>query len=122
LVQENLPPARGRVVLHWFTGSKSEARRAVELGCYFSVNAAMMRNDRGRELVAGLPADRLLTETDAPFTKIDGCPSRPTDVIIAVDELAKLHGRPQEQIARTLANNLRTLLHPAASMGEAPFL
>jgi TatD DNase family protein len=45
-------------VLQWVTGSASDARRAVDLGCYFSVNAAMLQNDRGRKLVAALPANR----------------------------------------------------------------
>ena len=34
-------PARG-VILHWWLGSPSETRRAISLGCYFSVNAAML--------------------------------------------------------------------------------
>lgn len=114
LIQENLPPSRGQVVLHWFTGSKSEARRAVELGCYFSVNAAMMRNERGRELVSAFPMHRLLTETDAPFTRIDERPTRPTDVIVALNELARLFDRTPEDMRRTLARNLRTLLGPSA--------
>jgi TatD DNase family protein len=57
LIGQSLPAYRGVVVLHWFTGSKTEARRAVELGCYFSINAAMLRNDRGRALVESLPLD-----------------------------------------------------------------
>jgi len=53
--------------MHWFTGSKSEARQAAALGCYFSVNAEMTRSDRGRALLANLPIDRILTETDGPL-------------------------------------------------------
>ncbi|MGX7877195.1 TatD family hydrolase [Mesorhizobium sp. ORM6] len=54
--EQYLPHDRGTVVLHWFTGSKSEARRAAMLGCYFSVNAEMTRSDRGRAL-RGLPTE-----------------------------------------------------------------
>ena len=36
MIEQYLPQDRGTVVLHWFTGSKSEARRAATLGCYFS--------------------------------------------------------------------------------------
>ena len=115
LIQENLPTGRGQVVLHWFTGSKSEARRAAELGCYFSVNTAMLRNERGRELVTGLPIDRILTETDAPFTKTDQRPSQPSDVTGVVTELATLRGRMPEDLRHTIAQNLRVLLGPSAS-------
>ena len=69
MVEQYLPQDRGAVVLHWFTGSRAEARRAGALGCYFSVNAEMMRTERGRNLIADLPADRILTETDGPFTQ-----------------------------------------------------
>ena len=80
MLEQYLPQERGTVVLHWFTGSKSEARRAEMLGCYFSVNAEMTRSDRGRSLVSDLPIDRILTETDGPFTQVDGRPSEPADV------------------------------------------
>ncbi|MFI9636686.1 TatD family hydrolase [Nocardia sp. NPDC051929] len=50
------------VVLHWWLGSESETRRAIELGCYFSVNHAML----GKLQVEIIPQDRLLLETDHP--------------------------------------------------------
>jgi TatD DNase family protein len=68
VIERHLPRNRGVAVLHWFTGTKAEARRAAALGCYFSINAEMMYSGRGRALVAELPMDRLLTETDGPFT------------------------------------------------------
>ncbi len=58
LTERHLPRDRGVVIMHWFTGTKAEARRATDLGCYFSINAEMMRTDRGRALVAELPLDR----------------------------------------------------------------
>lgn len=45
-IEAYLPPTKGKVVLHWFTGSKADATRALELGCYFSINAAMLDNER----------------------------------------------------------------------------
>ena len=58
LTERHLPRDRGVVIMHWFAGTKAEARRATDLGCYFSINAEMMRTDRGRALVAELPLDR----------------------------------------------------------------
>ncbi len=110
LVERHLPRDRGVVVLHWFTGTKSEARRATALGCYFSVNAEMTRSDRGRALVADLPMDRMLTETDGPFTRVDGRPAEPTDVRAAVAEIARARGMPADTIARAIWANLRALL------------
>lgn len=110
LVEEHLPPSNGKVVLHWFTGSMSEARRATDLGCYFSINAEMLRNNRHRKLVSALPADRLLTETDGPFTRLGDAPFQPSDVRIALDSLASLRGVAPEVLASTVLENLRTLV------------
>lgn len=109
MLEEHLPPGRAKVVLHWFTGTPAEARRAVGLGCHFSVNAPMLRNERGCKLVAGLPPECLLTETDGPFTDETGRPSRPWDVETTLGLLQ--HRIPSRMVAADLvASNLRTLL------------
>ena len=110
MIERYLPHDRGVVVLHWFTGTKAEARRATALGCYFSINAEMMRSDRGRALVAGLPMDRLLTETDGPFTQIDGRPTVPTDARRAIDAIARVRHLTAEVIDKAVRANLQTLL------------
>ncbi|CAE6857971.1 MULTISPECIES: Qat anti-phage system TatD family nuclease QatD [Paraburkholderia] len=109
-IESNLPPTRGKVVLHWFTGTKAEATRALELGCYFSINAAMLDNQRHLAMVAALPIDRLLTETDGPFTKTGSRPSKPADVAVVVEMLGKLHNVPSATVATTVRSNLRSLL------------
>ena len=98
--------------MHWFTGSKSEARRAVDQGCYFSINSQMLIQERHRELVASLPLNRLLTETDGPFTQTAGRPSKPSDVADLISPLASLRGVTAESLRQTLLNNLRLLVTP----------
>lgn len=110
MIERHLPRDRGIVVLHWFTGSKSEARRAAALGCYFSVNAELVRSDRGRALVADMPTDRILTETDGPFTKIDGHPAEPSDMHVTNDVIARVLNVPSHEFARTVQVNLQALL------------
>lgn len=109
-ILSHLPRQQGQIVFHWFTGSKSEAQRAVYLGCYFSINTAMLRCDRGRNLVATLPVDRLLTETDTPLTRIDNRPTEPTDVKAAVESLATTCHMTPEDLTRTIQSNRRFLL------------
>jgi TatD DNase family protein len=71
----------------------------------------MMRTDRGRKLVSLLPLERLLTETDAPFTQLDDRATTRSDVKATVDELAALRVQTPESIAETIAANLRALLN-----------
>jgi TatD DNase family protein len=111
-LEARLPPERGRAVLHWFTGTASEAKRASELGCYFSINAEMLKSPKHRALVIKLPLDRLLTETDGPFVAIGDRPARPADVehtLLALAETFSLSpAEAASLVLRNLANLTRT--------------
>jgi len=113
MITTSLPPDRGRVVLHWFTGTPAQARRAVTLGCYFSINAPMLRNERGRALIKSLPLDRLITETDGPFAMAGYQAARPSDIVHTVELLGKVLGQPPTEISAMLSTNLSNLLHGA---------
>lgn len=76
------------VVLHWFNGSANEVSRAVDLGCYFSVNAAMTP-----AVLKRIPLERTLTETDFPASPTKTGASRPGDVARIEEVLAKYWGR-----------------------------
>ncbi len=110
LVEAHLPPERGKIVLHWFTGTLSEAKRALELGCYFSINAGMLDKERHVAMVQTIPLDRILTETDGPFTRTGKRPSQPVDVAIVVEALSRLRGIQAAEMADVIRGNLRTLL------------
>ncbi len=63
------------VVLHWWRGTEAETRRAVDLGCHFSVNAAEVAHPK---ILSLAPRDRVLTETDHPFgDRRQAAPRRP---------------------------------------------
>lgn len=106
-IESVLPQDRGRVVLHWFTGTSAEARRAVALGCYFSINGEMLRSPKHRQLVGGLPLNRLLTETDGPFVERDGQPLRPRDVGNTVAELAEVRSLSVKAMEDAILQNLK---------------
>lgn len=109
-LEHSLPTDRGRVVMHWFTGTVTEARRAVDMGCYFSINAEMLKSAKHRAMVASLPSDRLLTETDGPFVESDGQPVRPRDVAHTVAKLAMLREVHADELATQIISNLVALV------------
>ena len=74
------PEFPGTSILHWYSGSLKTLDQALAFGIYFSVNPAMTRSERGRAIIASLPRDRVLTESDGPFVEVHGVPARPTDV------------------------------------------
>ena len=55
-------------ILHWFTGNRDELQEAIGRGCFFSVNGAMLCSKRFLDLLPIIPSDRILLETDSPFT------------------------------------------------------
>lgn len=59
---------RFKPILHWFTGDNNELQDAIEAGFYFSINGAMMASKRFLSLLPLIPKERLLLETDSPFT------------------------------------------------------
>lgn len=97
-------------VLHCYTGSLAFARRALEHGFYvsFSGIVTFKNSDALREVARGLPLDRLMVETDAPFLAPQGHRGRrnePAWVSRVGETLAELHDLPVEEIAaRTTAN------------------
>lgn len=67
ILREASPGVRG--VIHCFTGTRAEARLALDLGFYISMSGIVTfpRATELREVAAFVPDDRLLVETDAPF-------------------------------------------------------
>ena len=110
MIEERTEPERVLCILHWFSGSVVEARRAAVAGCYFSINQAMLGHERGRKLVKSLPVDRLLTETDSPFTAIGTRKILPWDVITIAEHLSEMWDVSPIQMKLTLLANARQVL------------
>jgi TatD DNase family protein len=110
LIERNFSLAHGRVILHWFSGSKSDVQRASEMGCYFSVNAEMLAKERGQQLLSCIPTELLLTETDGPFTRLNERIAYPADVRHTVKLIARLRSVSEEETRLSIMRNLKKLL------------
>ena len=66
------------VVVHCFTSDARDLERYLTLGCYIGITGWITEKKRGAGLaraVTGLPLDRLLIETDAPFLRPHNVPA-----------------------------------------------
>lgn len=97
-------------ILHWFSGSKSELRRAIELGCWFSVGPGMLAGAKGRALVGAMPHERVLLETDGPFVHIKGNPAQPWDVRAVSARIADVWGIDAAEASQQVDANEKILL------------
>ncbi|MFP4056709.1 MAG: TatD family hydrolase [Candidatus Brocadiia bacterium] len=112
---ERAPPVRG--VLHCFQGDRAAARGALDLGLCLGIGGVLTfpREDALRRVVAGLPLERLLVETDAPY--LTPRPKRgrnePAYVRFVARRLADVAGLSFERVAaatRATAGQLFGLL------------
>jgi len=69
-------PDRPPAVIHSFSGSVEYARRVLDLGLAISISGLAFRQGEGptADVVAVVPSDRLLVETDSPFLSPPGAP------------------------------------------------
>ena len=95
------------LILHWWLGTESETYRAVELGCYFSVNRSSARR---AELLSIIPLDRVLPETDHPFGNKGPGLQRPGDVGHVEAALAEAHCLSRAEIRRQTWRNLASIV------------
>jgi TatD DNase family protein len=109
MLEKHLAVPKNKVVLHWFTGNVSNAIRAIDMGCYFSFNREMLSTKNGLELLKGIPVQKLLTETDGPFTGNDGIPYRPKDVIGTLEKLTTVLDKSIVEVRQILNRNLEVL-------------
>lgn len=106
-----MKPDAGIAILHWFSGTQRELARAIDLGCWFSLGSAMLSSDKGRALAAKMPRNRVLTETDGPFTQIDRRAAWPWDSDRAVETLSQIWSEPIDRVQDQLIRNLHRLNH-----------
>ena len=70
----------------------------------------MLVSESGSAVVRSLPRDRLLTETDAPFTETNGRKSEPKDVLATASAIASLRGVSTAEMSEVLRANAARVL------------
>ncbi|MGW3558120.1 TatD family hydrolase [Streptomyces sp. NPDC000963] len=96
-------------ILHWYTGPATLIDNALAAGAYFSINPAMTATAKGRTLLAAVPMDRILLETDGPFTRVGPRPSRPSDLPTMLDHLAIRWDLPAHAVIQQVQGNQQRL-------------
>jgi TatD DNase family protein len=95
------------VHMHAFDGKANLAREASrDLGYYFSVPTSVVRSPQKRKLVKAVDYEHLLVETDSPVLGPElGLRNEPTNVRVAVREVASILGRDEEEVGFTILEN-----------------
>jgi TatD DNase family protein len=112
-----------RGVLHCYTGTLAFAKRALEHDFFVSFSGILTfkRSTELRDVARGLPLERLLVETDAPFLAPEGHRGKrnePAWVARVGETLAEVLGRSLEETAAITRENTQALfgLDPGATL------
>ena len=115
LVEESAPEVGG--VFHCFTGDRSMATRALDIGFHLSL-AGIVTFPRAlelREVAKVVPLDRLLIETDSPFlapVPHRGGRNEPAYVTRVAEVIAELRGTTAQAIGTAALANFKRLVNP----------
>ena len=105
-------PLRG--IMHSFTGDAAAAAECVALGMHisFAGMVTFKKSDDLRAVAAGVPANRILVETDSPYLSphpLRGKRNEPANVALTAACLAAVRGASVEEFAAQTAANARRL-------------
>ena len=101
---------RCRYDFHCFSGTADEARRALDLGGYLGFDGPITyKNAREtRQVLASMPRDRILIETDSPYLTpepLRGKPNKPAYLPLVNAAVASTLGIPADAAAKLTSSN-----------------
>lgn len=104
-------------VFHCFTESMQVARAALDLGYYLSFSGIVTFKSAQdlRDVVAYVPLERMLIETDSPYlapAPYRGKTNTPACVPLVAQQIAHTKGIALEMVAEATSRNFDTLFHP----------
>lgn len=93
-----------KCIIHWYTGPKFLVKKFIEIGCYFSINANMIK----RGIVNDIIGDRILIESDGPYTNVNGKRYFPSLLFEEYQIIAKALNDPD--LIQHVWNNFKDIL------------
>jgi len=105
---------RHGIVMHFFQGTPEQARWFLDLGAYISFAGPITFTEQYDEVLQSVPVDRILIETDAPYASpapFRGRRNEPSYVRFVAEKIAKIHGKPTEDIAKMTTQNITNVFH-----------
>ena len=101
-------------VLHCYSGYLPMALEYIDMGYYISISGVVTYKnaDKTREVAAGVPLNRLLIETDAPYlapVPFRGKRNDSTKLSFLAEAIAQVRGISSEEVANATTENARRL-------------
>lgn len=97
-------------VFHWFSGTGKVLENIFAEGHFVSINPAMLSSPSGQRVIAASPRERILVESDGPFTKLYDHVCRPTSVAIVYQNLASRWNISNDRVVACIKSNFDSIL------------
>lgn len=97
-----------KAIFHWYTGPLKLIQEILGSGYYFSVNIGMLKSSNGQKILKKLPLDRIIIESDGPFTKYQNKVSTPKEIEKIYKEFENFY--QVEDLKNIIFNNIKKLL------------
>ena len=109
IIERNKKYLTHGVLLHCYSGSAELAKYYVKhFDAYFSFGGALTFAKHKDEVLAVIPKDRLLLETDCPYmtpVPFRGTPNEPKNIPLVAAKMAELKGLSAQEIERVTTEN-----------------
>ena len=114
IIYENRAKIKKSAVMHCFSGSAETAKQYLDMGFYISFSGSVTFKNAKKfpEIIRGIPLDRILVETDAPYLTPDphrGETNYPKFVHLTAKKIAEILGKDISEIARITTENAKRL-------------
>ncbi|CAN5406695.1 TatD family hydrolase [soil metagenome] len=111
---ESYPAGSIRGVIHSFTDSAENMKRAIDHGLYIGVNgiATFAKEEEKTVMYRTIPLDSLLLETDSPFltpSPYRGSINEPKHIRTIAEFLETIRGHGQQKLAEATTKNAKAL-------------
>lgn len=114
ILEAEMAKGEFRPLLHCYTGGEKLAKRALDLGAYFSVSGILSFKSAKdvRSVMAGVPMERIILETDCPYLApmpMRGRRNEPSFLTHVAEALAALKGLAIDDVKRITEDNALAL-------------
>ena len=105
-----------KILIHCFTGSKSFAKKLLDLNSYISISGIITFKNSSElaHTVSTIPIENLLVETDSPYLAplpYRGKPNEPSYIIHTIDKLSQIKKVSKKTVMAYTTNNFKKLFN-----------
>ncbi|WP_299112030.1 Qat anti-phage system TatD family nuclease QatD [uncultured Winogradskyella sp.] len=98
-------------IFHWYSGGVRLIEEIAHSGYYFSINTAMIKSKKGKEIIKHIPREYLLTESDGPYIESNGKTVKPKNISLIIEYLSKLYSIEQQLVEHLIKINFNRMIN-----------